>query len=218
MIEKENLKKHGKLFSTVMGIFFTEMFRTIFIVVLLVIVTRFFIIQPFIVKGSSMEPNFHDNEYIFVEEASSKIAGFSRGDVVIFKHPENQCTQFVNKSFINRTFLQGPCTNFIKRVIGLPGEAVIVKDGTIKIKNKEHPDGFILNESYIPKDDSYKLKGDMSRTLGNDEYFVLGDNRQPNASLDSREWGVLPRNHITGKAWVVVLPFDKFGLVSHPKY
>ncbi len=218
MLEEEKTKKHEKKVSAITGVFFSEMFRTILIVVLLVVVTRFFIIQPFIVKGSSMEPNFQDNEYIFVEEVSSKVAGFSRGNVVIFKHPENQCTQFINESFIKSIFLQGPCTNFIKRVIGLPGETMVIKDGTIKIKNKEHPDGFILDESYIPKDDTYKLKGDMTRTIKEDEYFVLGDNRQPNASLDSREWGVLPKNHITGKAWLVVLPFDKFGLVSHPKY
>ena len=207
MIEEENSKKHKM-----------EIFRTILIVVLLVVVTRFFIIQPFVVKGGSMEPNFQDNEYIFVEEISSKFTGYSRGDVVIFRHPENQCTQFINKSFINRIFLPGPCTNFIKRVIGLPGETVTVKDGTIKIKNQKHPDGFTLSESYIPKSDSYKLRGNITRTLGNDEYFVLGDNRQPNASLDSREWGVLPKNHITGKAWLVVLPFNKFGIAPHPKY
>lgn len=209
-MEKENLE-NGKIFTK-------ELVKTILLVSILVIITRFFIIQPFVVKGSSMEPNFHDNEYIFVEEISSKVVSYSRGDVVIFKHPENQCTKFVNENPVNRVFLQGPCTNFIKRVIGMPGETVVIKDGDLTIKNKENPNGLKLNESYIPKDDKYKLKGDMSRTLGKDEYFVLGDNRQPNASLDSREWGVLPKNHITGKAWLVVLPFDHFGIVSHPKY
>lgn len=197
---------------------FKETFKTVLIVVVLVIVTRFFIIQPFVVKGSSMEPNYHDNEYIFVEEVSSKLKSYSRGDVVIFKHPEEQCSAFVNRSYLNRVFFQGPCTNFIKRVIALPGETVVLKDGKITIKNKKNPSGFTLDESYIPGDPNYKLRGDMTRTMGEDEYFVLGDNRQPNASLDSREWGALPKNHITGKAWLVVLPLDKFGFVRNPRY
>jgi len=209
-MEKENIE-NGKIFTK-------ELIKTILLVSVLVIITRFFIIQPFVVKGSSMEPNFHDNEYIFVEELSYKFVGAGRGDVVIFKHPENQCTKFINENVVNKIFLQGPCTNFIKRVIGLPGETVIIKSGTVTIKNKENPNGFTLNESYIPKDDNFKLKGDISRTLGRDEYFVLGDNRQPNASLDSREWGVLPKSHITGKAWLVVLPVNHFGIVSHTKY
>lgn len=199
-------------------IFTKELIRTILIVSILVIFVRFFVVQPFVVKGSSMEPNFHDNEYIFVEELSSRLFGLHRGDVVIFKHPENQCNKFISKSVINRTFFQGPCTNFIKRVIGVPGETVVIKNGTVTIKNQEHPDGFVLNESYIPKSDNFKLLGNVTKTLDKDEYFVLGDNRQPNASLDSREWGVLPRNHITGKAWVRVLPLNEFGILSHPKY
>lgn len=199
-------------------IFTKELARTVLIVSLLVIIVRFFVIQPFVVKGNSMEPNFHDNEYIFVEEISARFLSINRGDVVIFKHPESQCDAFISKSFINRIFLQGPCTNFIKRVIGLPGETVTIKDGAITIKNEKNPDGFKLNESYVPQTESYKLKGDISRTLSKDEYFVLGDNRQPNASLDSREWGALTKDHITGKAWVKILPINEFGLIRNPEY
>ncbi|MDO8507989.1 MAG: signal peptidase I [bacterium] len=208
---EQEKSENGKIFTK-------EIIKTILIVSVLIIVVRFFIIQPFIVKGSSMEPNFHDNEYIFVEELSSRIFGLHRGEVIIFKHPENQCDSFISKSVINRTFLQGPCTNFIKRIIGVPGETVVIKDGTVTIKNKEHPDGFVLNESYIPKSDNYKLLGSINKTLGKNEYFVLGDNRQPNASLDSREWGVLPKDHITGKAWIRILPINELGLIPHPKY
>lgn len=195
-----------------------ETIKTVLLVSFLVLVTRFFIIQPFVVKGNSMEPNFHDNEYIFVEEVSPKVTGYKRGEIVIFKHPDERCTEFVNSSYINRTFLQGPCTNYIKRVVGLPGETITISSGQITIKNKKNPEGLKLNETYIPDVANYKVRGDLTRTLGKDEYFVLGDNRQPNASSDSREWGALPKSHITGKAWLVVLPFDKFGFVRDPKY
>ncbi|RJO61415.1 signal peptidase I [candidate division WS5 bacterium] len=208
--EKVNLEA-GKVFTK-------EFIKTIVLITGLIIFIRFFVIQPFIVKGGSMEPNFHDNNYIFVNELSYRFTDPKRGDVVIFKHPEKECTEFVNKSFINRIFLQGPCTNFIKRVIGLPGETVVIKDGKVIIKNTGNPDGFTLSESYIPASDNFKLRGNISKTLGKDEYFVLGDNRQPNASLDSREWGALPENHITGKALIRVLPFNDFGFIRHPKY
>lgn len=210
--------KHKDYILEEKKIFTRELFKTILLVSLMVVFVRFFVIQPFVVLGSSMEPTFHNNEYIFVEEISSRIIGIKRGDIVIFKHPENSCSAFVNSNFFNRTFLQGPCTNFIKRIIGLPGETVIIKDGAVSIKNNESAGGFTLDEKYIPKDENYKLKGEITRTLGKDEFFTLGDNRQPNASLDSREWGALPKNHIIGKAWLRLLPADKFGLVKHYNY
>ena len=138
-----------------------EFIKTVILISALIIFIRFFILQPFIVKGSSMEPSFHNNNYIFVNELSYHFTEPKRGDVVIFKHPEKQCTDFINKNFFQRIFLQGPCTNFIKRVIGLPGETVIIKNGKIIIKNGDHPNGFTLEESYIPKTDNYKLKGDL---------------------------------------------------------
>ena len=197
-------------------LFLRELLKTILYVSLIVIVVRFFVIQPFVVKGKSMEPNFHDNEYLFVDEISYDVSAPKRGDVVVFKHPEPTCTAFVNLNFINRIFRQGPCTNYIKRIIGLPGETVKIQNGTVTIKNTKDPSGFVLNETYVPSDT--KLLGDMEVKVEKDKYFVLGDNRQPNASSDSREWGTLPKNHITGKAWLRVLPFNEFGFTPHPKY
>lgn len=209
-------------------LFIKEFLKTVFIIIIIMVITKLFVLEPFLVRGSSMEPTFQNNNYIFVESLSNIFKSPHRGDVVIFQHPEGTCDAYVKKhpikNFLDRLYFVGsippatPCVNFIKRVIAVPGETIIIKDGVVRIKNNENPDGFILNESYIPKDESYKLRGDVSKTLGKNEYFVLGDNRQPNASLDSREWGVLPKDHITGKAWVRILPFNEFGLVSRPKY
>ncbi len=192
--------------------------KSIIIILAVVLAVKYLFLEPFLVLGTSMEPNFQNKNYIFVEELPYLIGSPQRGDVVVFKHPEKGCNDFLSANYFNRFSPFSPCTNFIKRIIGLPGETVIIKNGTVTIKNKQHPDGFVLNESYIPNTASFKLQGDETKTLGKDEYFTLGDNRQPNASLDSREWGALPRDHIIGKAWLRVLPLNELGLISEPKY
>ncbi len=199
-------------------LFTKEMIKTVIIFLAVLIILKFLILEPFLVLGTSMEPNFQNQNYIFVEGLTYLYSSPQRGDVVVFKHPEKQCNDFLNASYINRFLPFSPCTNFIKRIIGLPGETVIIKNGTVTIKNKEHPNGFTLNEPYIPDTANFKLQGDETTTLGKDEYFTLGDNREPNASLDSREWGPLPRDHIIGKAWLRVLPLSEIGLIPEPKY
>lgn len=197
-------------------LFLKELLKTVVYLSAIVIVVRFFILQPFVVKGMSMEPNLDNNNYLFVNEISYRFGHPDRGDVVVFRHPENACNDFIENNWFNRTFRQGPCINYIKRVIGLPGETVIVKNGTVTIKNEQSPQGFILNETYIPAD--IKLLGDQTVTVPRDNYFVLGDNRLPNASSDSREWGTLPRKNIIGKAWLRVIPLNEFGIVKEGEY
>lgn len=195
---------------------FWEIAKTVGIFLLAIILFRFYLFQPFLVKGTSMEPNFHDGEYLIVNELSYHISNPKRGDVVVFKHPEPACTDFVNSNYFNRVFLQGPCTNYIKRVVGLPGETVTIKDGNVFVKNDKNPNGFQLSEKYIVA--GTPTLGNQTVTLGKDEFFVLGDNRYPNASSDSREWGVLPRKNVTGKAGVILYPFSDFELVPQPAY
>jgi signal peptidase I len=196
------------------GSFIWEVVKTISGLLLFLLFFRFYIYQPFTISGSSMEPSFHDKEYIVVNEFSYHIGNPQRGDVVIFKHPEPACNDFVSQNYINRVFLQGPCNNYIKRVAALPGETIQIKDGKVVIKNKDKPEGFPLTEKYILS--NVPTLGNITKTLKDDEYFVLGDNRMPNASSDSREWGILPRDHIVGKAFVVLLPFNQFEFVKSP--
>lgn len=187
-----------------------EIVKTVGVFLIAIIIFRFYIFQPFLVKGTSMEPNFHDGQYLVVNEFSYHIGSPKRGDVVVFKHPEPACTDFIAGGYINRVFMQGPCTNYIKRVIGLPGDTVVVKEGKVFVNNKE------LDEDYIVA--GTPTLGDQTKTLGKDEFFVLGDNRYPNASSDSREWGVLPRGNITGKAAFILYPFDDLTVVKKVDY
>ncbi len=179
--------------QTVNSIF--EFIKTVAIIILIAFFVRFYLIQPFVVEGSSMEPNFHNSQYLMVDKLSYRIHPPKRGDVVVF-HPPN-----------------APSLNYIKRIIALPGEQIEIKNGEIFINNAR------LAEPYIPAEKTlirYSEAANLKQTLGNDEYFVLGDNREH--SSDSREWGSVPAANVIGRAWLVIFPLKNFGVVFHPTY
>lgn len=138
-----------------------------------------------------MEPNFHNGEYLIINEIEYRFESPERGDVIVFKYPKN------------------PNEYYIKRIIGLPGEKVQIKGGQVTIFDKNNLSGFALEEDkYLPG--GRVTRGDVSIVLGEDEYFVLGDNRS--ASSDSRVWGVLPKQNIIGKSWIRAFPFSRFAI------
>lgn len=192
-----------------------EIIKTIVGVAAFVVFFRFFIIQPFYIIGSSMLPGFHEGEYLFIDEASYHLRTPARGEVVVFRHPDEACTAFVKSNQLLKTVVQGPCKSYIKRVIGLPGETVIVKNGKVSVIT-ETGDTKELDESYIEA--GVMTLGNLRVTLADDEFFVLGDNRQPNASSDSREWGPLTKDYIIGRAWLRLLPIADIGFISKGKY
>lgn len=176
-------------------VFIYDVFKTVTTVLGVAFLIRFFLIQPFYVSGQSMEPTFHNNQYIIVDQVSYRFREPHRGDVIVFKYPKNI-------SF-----------SFIKRIVGLPGERITIKNGLVNIFNQDYPTGFTIEEDYIK---SSPVSDIIDTTLGEDEYFVLGDNR-PNSS-DSRQWGILPRHLIVGRVWVVLYPFEDFESVHTPDY
>lgn len=149
---------------------------------------RLFVAEPFLVYGSSMEPNFETGDYLIVDELSYKLSPPKRGDVVVLIPPNE------------------PTKHFIKRIIGLPGETIDVKGKDVTIYNKEHPEGLHLNEPYI----QFQSDKVAHYTLSSTQYFVMGDNRS--VSFDSRSWGPLPAANITGKALLRLYPFSEIGI------
>jgi len=179
------------------GSFIFDLVKILVIALIIIVPFRMFIAEPFVVSGSSMVPNFHDKDYLIVNRLDYHTGIPQRGDVIVLKYPKDT-TQF-----------------FIKRVIGLPGETISFSQGHVLITNQEHPNGWTLQESYLPSQVE-TFAGPQSVTLGSGEYFVLGDNRT--ASSDSRVWGILPSNDIVGKVWLRVFPTSKFTHFSTPTY
>ncbi|GIW65176.1 MAG: hypothetical protein KatS3mg093_155 [Candidatus Parcubacteria bacterium] len=150
--------------------------EVLIIFLLFILPIRLFLFEPFFVKGDSMEPNFHSWDYLIIDKFSYFYRLPQRGDVVVFKPP-----------FDNNIY-------YIKRIIGLPNERIVIDNSKIIIYNKQKPQGFILNEPYVT---NHYTPGLIDVQLKNDEYFVLGDNRE--VSYDSRKWGPLRKERIVGK-------------------
>ena len=186
-----------------------DLIETVILALLIFVGVRA-MVQNFRVEGSSMEGTMHDGQYILVNKALYfKVdLGFldflpffdagdnpvrhifrapRRGDVVVFRFP-NQTDR-----------------DFIKRIIGEPGDEVVVKDGLVFVN------GGVLDEKYILERPSYTFG---PQVVPDGQYFVLGDNR--NNSYDSRSWGYVPEEDIVGRAWVSYWPFSDFGLISDP--
>lgn len=166
-----------------------EVFKFSMLALAIVIPFRMYVAQPFIVSGASMAPTFETGEYLIVDRATYHIEQPQRGDVVIFRYPND------------------PSKFFIKRVIGLPGETVELANGITTIIDTADGTRTILDEPYLKTD---RTDEHITIRLSSDEYFVMGDNR--GASSDSRNWGPVPRENIIGRAFMRLLPPTHFGI------
>lgn len=185
--------------------FFKEIIKLTLICLVVVLVIRWTLVQPFIVQGGSMEPNFSHKDYLIVQEIGYSVTypkicshilclerkslpfrKVERGEVIVFRFPFSD-------------------EYYIKRVIGLPEEKIRIDQGRVFIYSKEIPLGFEFKESYI--DSSRKSYGDFEILLKENEYFVLGDNRK--RSYDSRIWGPVSKDNIVGTVWLRLWPLSK---------
>lgn len=174
--------------------FFSYLFEILKVAILafiIVVPIRYFLFQPFIVKGQSMEPNFEDGDYLLIDEISYRSRSPERGEVIVFKPPYQ------------------PSNRYIKRIIGLPGETIEIEKGKIFISGKPLDESGYLSESI-------ETMGDVRMILKENEYFVLGDNRP--LSSDSRKWGVLPRENIIGRVFFRAFPVYAFSTIGTPDY
>lgn len=156
-----------------------------------------FIFQPFYVIGPSMEPNFYNKEYLIIEKVSYYTNAPKRGEVIVFQSAS------------------GPKNYLIKRVVGLPGERIVIKKGKVYVYNKSFKQGILLQEEkYLSAGTS--TPGNIDIKLLDNEYYVLGDNR--NMSLDSRTFGSIKQDNIIGKAWFRGWPIEDVGLIKLPVF
>jgi len=175
---------------------FLEIIEVTLVAIGAVFLIRNFLFQPFLVSGSSMIPTFSNGDYLLIDELTYRFRKPERGEVVVFHFPKDE-----------RTF-------FIKRIIGLPNETVIIRDGKITIVNKDNPEGIILREPYFSS--AVTVSGNIEVQLGADEYFVLGDNRS--FSYDSRNWGALKFDDIVGFVRLRLWPLTDIRAFAAPEY
>lgn len=184
------------------GSFFLDIIETVVVALSIFLVIYLFFVQPHQVKGQSMENTFHTGDYLLTDKVSYHTGQPHRGDVVIFHAPEAAGC------------VEGTGCDFIKRVIGLPGDQIQVKDGGIYVN------GTRLQEPYLD-DGIYTEAGDFTRgerqiVIGPTEYFLVGDNRPH--SHDSRAFGPVPRENIVGRVFLRYLPLDQMGIIPRVSY
>jgi len=188
------------------GQFFMEMVKVFLLAAAIIIPVRVFLFQPFFVQGSSMVPNFEDGEYLVVNEF-----GYKQTDVGVFG--TTFFTVKPGKDLVRQEpiVFRSPVKDdqyLIKRVIGLPGESVEIRNSKVIIYNGTHPDGYVLDESqYLAPTVLTNDNGFTKTTLADDEYLVLGDNRT--ASYDSRMFGPIRKNLVVGEVLFRAWPFSR---------
>jgi len=167
-----------------------QIFFILFIAIVVITAVHFFVAQPFLVSGDSMQPDFASGNYLIIDELSYYLHAPRRGDLVVFRYPVD------------------PSIFFIKRLVGLPGDTVTVRsDGEVVVKPQGQK-AFIIDEPFIIP--QTLTTATTSITLDSDEYFVLGDNRD--ASFDSRAWGPVPGRYIIGRVVARLWPPAQAGL------
>ncbi|MEK7499109.1 MAG: signal peptidase I, partial [Patescibacteria group bacterium] len=190
----EEIKRERESFGVGLSLFFWELLKAFILAMVIIVPIRYFVVQPFFVRGSSMEPNFHDGEYLVIDQLSYHFREPKRGEVIVFRYPQDHAKFF------------------IKRVVGLPGEDVQIHDGQVIVTNSAYPGGAMIDEmKYLAPD--IRTGGQINVHINSGEYFLLGDNRP--ASSDSRTWGVVRGDEVIGRAWIRLWPLDRI-LLFYP--
>ena len=172
-------------------LFILDFLETIVVSLAIFAVVYVFLFQPHQVDGQSMEPNFHDKEYILTDKVSYRLGEPKRGDVVVFNSPQDQSL------------------DFIKRILGVPGDILMINAGYLYLNGEKLDEKYISNPGQVVA--GRFLREGQSLEVPSDQYFVMGDNRLH--SSDSREWGFVPRQGIVGRAFFRYWPIPDFGLI-----
>ena len=195
----------GGVLGSLAGGFFsglTFLFSWIIFPLAAVLILHFFVFQAYHVVGTSMVPTLHQTDYLIISKIDYTKALISRE---VFHKNQNYIPK--RNQIIVFHYPKQPDLIFVKRVIGLPGEHVVVRSGHVTVYNKEHPKGFDPNTGYEGR--TQTTLGDVDEVVPSDSVFVLGDNRTPGGSFDSRDWGDLPSSYIIGNAVLRLLPLDQ---------
>lgn len=199
---------------TRLGAFFLDILEVIVFAVGIFFFVYLLIMRPHKIKGQSMMPNFPDKEFLLTEKVRYYLNDPARGDVVVFAPPSESSSYGTIECGVEPVSTKEATDEYIKRVIALPGETVMVKDGRVYINGKKLVEPY-LSDSLIINSGPFLCEG-FEYTVPEGKYIVMGDNR--NNSSDSRYWGPITKKVMTGRAWIVYWPFSQAGKVKQPLY
>ena len=174
--------------------FVMDILETIVFVGSLFIVVYLFVAQPNHVKGASMDPTFGSGDYIFTSKITYKMRIFQRGDVIVFKSPHN------------------PDIEYIKRIIGVPGDVVMVKDSEVYVNGQRLKEDYIAAKTNL-WEGGFSKNGEGTK-ITEGMLYVMGDNRP--RSSDSREFGPITQESVIGQVFYRYFPPNKVGAISNP--
>lgn len=180
-----------------------EVVETIVLTVLIFLGIQTFVAQPYKVQQSSMETTLMPDQYVLVDKLTPRWAPYQRGDIVVFDPPETWSTGGTN-------------VPFIKRVIGLPGDTIQLRDGLVYVNDVELNEPYIYLENGVPQATNPQAGGATEWVVPDGQLLVMGDHRENSA--DSRTFGPIEIRHVIGRAWLRYWPFDTFGILEHPSY
>jgi len=181
-----------------------EVIETLVLTVLIFLGIQTFVAQPYKVQQGSMETTLLPDEYVLVDKLSPRWAPYSRGDIVVFDPPE--------------TWSSGGGVPFIKRIIGVPGDRVVLRDGLVYVNDVRLEEPYIFKEAGVPQTTDPSGGGANEWLVADGQLLVMGDHRQDSA--DSRSFGPIEIGHVIGRAWLRYWPIDTFGVLpklDHPE-
>ena len=179
-----------------LGAFFLDILEVVVFAIAIFLFIYLLVLQPHKIKGDSMQPNYPDGEFLLTDKLSYRFGEPQRGDVIVFEAPGVQGEEY------------------IKRIIGLPGERVQVKGGKVYVNGKMLEESY-LKSTLVTSNGAFSKEG-KEDLVPTDHYYVLGDNRP--ASSESRAWGFIDKSKINGKSWLIYWPPEKMGFIKKTEY
>lgn len=184
------------MFMEKLGAFFLDILEVVVFAIAIFLFVYLLVLQPHKIKGASMEPNFPNGEYLLTDKLTYRFREPERGEVIVFEAPATDGEEF------------------IKRIIGLPGESLSIREGKIFINGSRLVENYLSDT--LQTNPGAFMKAGKEIIVPPDNFIVLGDNRP--SSSDSRTWGYVSKDKITGRTWIIYWPPPAVGLVEHVTY
>jgi signal peptidase I len=179
-----------------------EVVETLVLTVVIFLGIQTFVAQPYKVQQGSMENTLQPDQYVLVDKLTPRWAPYQRGDIVVFDPPEN--------------WSSGGGVPFIKRVIGLPGDRVELREGRVYVNDVELEEPYIFEDDGVAQTTEPSPGGPSEWLVPSGDLLVMGDHRDNSA--DSRSFGPIEATHVIGRAWLRYWPFDTFGILPTPSH